>query len=354
MMSSVYRQMVTFAMMAACGCTAYSAEIREQTSPAGTVSGYITLQGAVNHSTQVTFKLCEPGTTTIVVDASNDEEPQMEGAQVTTGSDGACILSDVPAGTYDMTAKGSKWLGEKQSNVVVQPGAVTNVYFVLRGGDASDSNSVNIQDLNMLKRTYERSLGQPGYDERADFDNSGSVDRLDLGILKSNYGKGGMEESKITACANNLRQLGFAVHMYANDFDGYLPGRMGVWSHTHFYPDYVKDKSVFDCPSNPELGTWHPSERPELYVLVNYNWAMNHNWSTGVPHIKAKSARTGKDLGILIDQQYQTLDGRVIYNYHAPDRPQRDQMKDYLNILFLDGSVRWDSYKEKGRLTSWP
>jgi hypothetical protein len=57
------------------------------------------------------------------------------------------------------------------------------------GGDANNDNTVNVLDLNILKRSYGKSKGQPGYDGRADFNNSTTVNILDLNILKNNYGK---------------------------------------------------------------------------------------------------------------------------------------------------------------------
>jgi prepilin-type N-terminal cleavage/methylation domain-containing protein/prepilin-type processing-associated H-X9-DG protein len=163
------------------------------------------------------------------------------------------------------------------------------------------------------------------------------------------------ERAKRTACLSNLRQLGLAANMYANDFDGYLPNEMAAWSHTWFYPSYVKDLNVFDCPSNPEGGTFAPRTAPTTGILVNYNWPQAHNWSTNpAAHIKAVSAYTRGPLGILIDQEYASADNSRIYNFHTLDKPQRDQMKDYVNILFLDGHVEWNRYKETGRQETWP
>jgi hypothetical protein len=157
--------------------TPLNVTITTEGSPTGTIAGTVTLQSTVNNSTLITFDLSSPGMTAVI--------------QVTTAGDGSYVLNDIAAGTYDMAAKGSKWLRQKQSNVVVQSGATANVDFNLRGGDANNSNSVNVLDLNILKGTYGKSEGQQGYDERADFNNSDSVNVLDLNILKGNYGKMG-------------------------------------------------------------------------------------------------------------------------------------------------------------------
>jgi beta propeller repeat protein len=157
----------------------------------GMISGQVELQQAVNHSTQITFELRSPGTQDIIANAFNDEDSGKPGTQVTTDSNGNYTLYGVPVGVYDLTAKGRKWLRQKQVNVVSQSWTVTSVDFYLRGGDADDSNCVNIVDLNILKASYGKCEGQPGYDERADFNNSGCVNIQDLSILQSNYGKCG-------------------------------------------------------------------------------------------------------------------------------------------------------------------
>jgi len=153
------------------------------------LSGYVKLQNAISHSTQITFELRKPGTTNIIANAYNDENPNLPGTQITTGSDGSYILDSIPEGIYDITAQGSKWLRQKRSKVIVSLGNNTGLDFNLLGGDATHSNSVNILDLNLLKATYGKSAGQPRYDERADFDNSNQVNIKDLNILKANYGK---------------------------------------------------------------------------------------------------------------------------------------------------------------------
>jgi hypothetical protein len=154
------------------------------------ISGLVTLQGCTNNSEQITFELRLPGTTPAV--AFNDEDLSKDGTQVTTSNTGAYTLEGVPPATYDLTAKGSKWLRKKVTNVAAVPGENTVVDFLnLKGGDANDTNSVNILDLNILKGSYGKSSTQPGYDARADFNKTDSVNILDLNILKSNYGKSG-------------------------------------------------------------------------------------------------------------------------------------------------------------------
>ncbi|MGA2916197.1 MAG: GEVED domain-containing protein [Sedimentisphaerales bacterium] len=55
-------------------------------------------------------------------------------------------------------------------------------------GDATGDGSVSGSDLIILKASYGRAYGTPGYDCRADFTHDGTVSGPDLIRLKSNYG----------------------------------------------------------------------------------------------------------------------------------------------------------------------
>lgn len=71
------------------------------------------------------------------------------------------------------------------------------------------------------------------------------------------------EKARAASCTSNLKQLGTAFHMYANDYDGMLPH---LWCNAPPAPPdrtldrYVKNDKVFFCPSDPIKGkTFHTS-----------------------------------------------------------------------------------------------
>ena len=59
----------------------------------------------------------------------------------------------------------------------------------LRAGDCTSDNVVGGQDF---KNTFGKSSGQPGYDDRADFNRDGVVGSADFSLLKGSFGQGGV------------------------------------------------------------------------------------------------------------------------------------------------------------------
>lgn len=54
-------------------------------------------------------------------------------------------------------------------------------------------------------------------------------------------------------CANNLKQIGVALHAYANDNSGNFPAAAG-WGTTLVAGSYIDNATVFDCPSTVGIG----------------------------------------------------------------------------------------------------
>jgi prepilin-type N-terminal cleavage/methylation domain-containing protein/prepilin-type processing-associated H-X9-DG protein len=67
------------------------------------------------------------------------------------------------------------------------------------------------------------------------------------------------EKARQTSCTSNLKQIGLAILMYAQDFDEILPDHCGqqtanCWA-VSIYP-YIKNAQLFDCPSSGFTGTF--------------------------------------------------------------------------------------------------
>jgi type II secretory pathway pseudopilin PulG len=54
-----------------------------------------------------------------------------------------------------------------------------------------------------------------------------------------------------TMCANNLRQAGLALYIYAKEHEGRFPPALGTLYSEH----YLADERLMDCPASREIGT---------------------------------------------------------------------------------------------------
>ena len=148
-----------------------------------TISGTVALEG-----------IADPGATvqpinpfTFVLSAGGTSAPITVTQKL--GAGGAFSLTNIPAGVYNLSVKGNKWLRSTPQNVTVLSGNATGLSFALNGGDANNDNSVDATDFGIFVSAYNSAASVPGsgYDARADFNSDGIVDPTDFGIFVSNY-----------------------------------------------------------------------------------------------------------------------------------------------------------------------
>jgi prepilin-type N-terminal cleavage/methylation domain-containing protein/prepilin-type processing-associated H-X9-DG protein len=100
------------------------------------------------------------------------------------------------------------------------------------------------------------------------------------------------ENAKRAVCWSNLRQLGIALHMYAQDYDELFPigGDPVQWNWFcnpklafvgAIYP-YVKNRSLFYCPSCEALASLNAgSSNPAIVQWANGLRNTDANWGVG-------------------------------------------------------------------------
>lgn len=119
--------------------------------------------------------------------------PDNEYTGMTTDASGFFTVSvgSLPAGAYNWRVKDPKYLANSGS-ITLSGAPVTNVEMgLIRAGDADDNNVVNASDFNILRGTFGKSFGDPGYDDRSDFTGDQIVNVADFSLLKANFGQGG-------------------------------------------------------------------------------------------------------------------------------------------------------------------
>jgi hypothetical protein len=81
-----------------------------------------------------------------------------------------------------------RYLDSEHLGVVVGASAVTLPAVTLKGGDANDDCDVNILDLSLMGGRYGLSVGDPGWDDRADINADGTINIQDIVLGGSNFG----------------------------------------------------------------------------------------------------------------------------------------------------------------------
>jgi prepilin-type N-terminal cleavage/methylation domain-containing protein len=158
------------------------------------------------------------------------------------------------------------------------------------------------------------------------------------------------ESSRRTVCKSNLRQIGIAVSLYRQDYDG-MEAQKGAtlshsqlglphsWSISTFYDDYVKNRSLLFCPSYVPDGQ---------HLGSSYMWPLfeseytrpDENWE-GI------AALRGEDYPVVI-----------CGSHNGPDIPLNMRASEevlYYHVLRIDGrvEVRKTTVDERLYLRTW-
>ena len=111
-------------------------------------------------------------------------------AAVTTNQWGQFSIDDILTGQYDILVKGRRSLANART-VTLTSGSNSVNFGVLMEGDATEDNIVTILDFSVLSSSFNKCSGDPGYDDRADFNRSGCVTLADFSLLATNFGTQG-------------------------------------------------------------------------------------------------------------------------------------------------------------------
>ena len=183
------------------------------------------------------------------------------------------------------------------------------------------------------------------------------------------------EKARQAVCISNLKQIGIALFLYAEDNNGYIPRYIdgaldtlpNVWNHWHVHltndrdgspqgiPQYLPPlkpgkNNVLCCPSAPRDNT---NSSHETYGMraTSYLWGNSHRFIRLTPLRDPDPSYDGSlqpsDYGIVADSATSTLPaGRSIYHFGGGDTASAERSRlclrhtGFANVLLADGSVR--------------
>ncbi len=111
----------------------------------------------------------------------------------TTDANGSFTVTvdGLAPGIYDWRVKGPKYLANSGTIMLTGTSTTGAEMGLMKVGDCNNDNIVTIADFNILRPTFGRQSGDPGYDDRADFTGDLLVNVTDFNLLRGNFGVGG-------------------------------------------------------------------------------------------------------------------------------------------------------------------
>jgi|YNPNPStandDraft_1061719.scaffolds.fasta_scaffold32300_2 prepilin-type N-terminal cleavage/methylation domain-containing protein/prepilin-type processing-associated H-X9-DG protein len=189
------------------------------------------------------------------------------------------------------------------------------------------------------------------------------------------------EKARTGTCQSNLKQLGTALHMYAQDYDETFPG-ICVWSDvagaTKYWAEvvqpYVKNTRIFRCPSAAYAWWFGPVPSPLTFgCTYGYNqvlgcWAppgWSGYWCSYEQGPSLARVQRPSDLGLLGETNLPANDSDpwgswyaqgIFAGYCNPQAGGQPVMEWFgiyprhnegANILFVDGHVKWFHFSKQ-------
>ncbi|MCD6359634.1 MAG: DUF1559 domain-containing protein [Armatimonadetes bacterium] len=152
------------------------------------------------------------------------------------------------------------------------------------------------------------------------------------------------EKARQTSCLSNLKQLGLALHMYAEDYDETIPrhndddGSAGWRWHTIFLllTPYTKNYQILRCPSDNGWTAPAPGATGRW-------WSYGFNSDCG--YSGRSDAAFVDPAGTVVFFDADEGDGGVEEDgdrpYENPTKSAYNRHNNGMNVMFYDGHTKW-------------
>jgi len=153
-------------------------------------------------------------------------------------------------------------------------------------------------------------------------------------------------------CANNLRQIGLAFHMYLEDHNDAFPpggGNSGIvvassnWQR-YLYPAYLDNNGVFAChaPETVEYldRQWNNKTMTVTENPYGYNGFISGH-DTNPPNAQKRISDISNKSETLLCADAVPFVGGIVCASSTPFFDISSRHSDGVNVLFVDGSVRY-------------
>jgi prepilin-type N-terminal cleavage/methylation domain-containing protein/prepilin-type processing-associated H-X9-DG protein len=165
------------------------------------------------------------------------------------------------------------------------------------------------------------------------------------------------EKARTTKCLSNCKQLGTAVTMYLQDYDGayplaWFPSPAEYGFDVALFP-YIKNHQVYECPSNKLRPSDWPGYKRSGVGAIPRSYAMNGDLSSGdqlrAMHVITESQVTNPAEAILITETSDTYKDTRPPDHEIFTRNQDDVCSHIpyrihqggSNYVFCDGHAKW-------------
>lgn len=197
---------------------------------------------------------------------------------------------------------------------------------------------------------------------------------------------GAKERARSAACLGNCRQIGSALAIYVDNYNGkyftqkpegpsYYPPNRGIginknW--TEILMPFIKNKNVFKCPSadlkdstlvytNPAIWRFPGIDYKVTYGLSQYVLGAYKIWSQSDLRYSSKVALIGDSINMYSATCEQDLDGNGASEYYWASSKTEAPMNfvygiprhnDGINVVFGDGHAAFSGPRMKSTYTS--